>query len=147
MYEGGRPKNSIELSQSVRRGEIGMAGLAKWLERCFFGLHIPLGMLEPWIEHLIEAMCLLQVFSMYIPFLPFKISYRGASIEPSGPDPPLLPDTPSQISPVSLPTPLGCPGQELPLKEGKSSFLSYPLALHTECELPWSVEFGPKLII
>jgi hypothetical protein len=66
MYKGGRPKNSIELSQSVRRREIGMAGLAKWLERCFFGLHIPLGMLKPRIERLIEAMLFTaSIFHVY----------------------------------------------------------------------------------
>ncbi|KAJ6573368.1 hypothetical protein B0H10DRAFT_1964034 [Mycena sp. CBHHK59/15] len=38
-------------------------------------------------------------------------------------------------------------GQELPLKDGKASFLSYPLAIHSERQLPWGVEFGPRLII
>lgn len=46
------------------------------------------------------------------------------------------------------PTPsIGCPGQELPLKEGKPSFLSYPLAVNAHRDLPWTVEFGRKLII
>ncbi|KAJ6552345.1 hypothetical protein B0H10DRAFT_1968451 [Mycena sp. CBHHK59/15] len=42
---------------------------------------------------------------------------------------------------------VGCPGQDLPLKEGAASFLSYPLALHAERDLPWNVEFGLQLII
>lgn len=53
MYDGGRSKNSLELSLSIRRGELGMAGLANWMEKCFFELGISLGMLEPRIEHLI----------------------------------------------------------------------------------------------
>ncbi|KAJ7920353.1 hypothetical protein B0H13DRAFT_1867697 [Mycena leptocephala] len=48
--------------------------------------------------------------------------------------------------PKALTTPMGCPGQELPL-DGKTSFPSYPLAVHAHQELPWSVEFGRKLII
>ncbi|KAJ7601800.1 hypothetical protein DFH06DRAFT_1024845 [Mycena polygramma] len=49
--------------------------------------------------------------------------------------------------PDNVPQPIGCPGQELPLKDGKPSFLSYPLALNAERDLPWGVEFGQKLIV
>lgn len=59
MYDGGRPKNSLELSLSVRRGELGMNGFANWLETCFFELGIGLGMLEMRIERIIQAMVLL----------------------------------------------------------------------------------------
>jgi hypothetical protein len=65
MYDGGRSKNSVELAQSIRRGEMGMTGLANWFERCFFGLDISLGMLEPRIERLIQAMHLLYVVYIF----------------------------------------------------------------------------------
>ncbi|KAK6977813.1 hypothetical protein R3P38DRAFT_2809893 [Favolaschia claudopus] len=132
MYDGGRSKNNVELSQSIRRGELGMLCLADWLEKCLFQLKIPLGMLERRIERLIDAMVLL-----------------GASEH--------LPP-PSLVSAVHTPQPTAkkntveprislCPGQELPLKEGKSSFLSYALGIHAERSLPWNVEFGSKLVV
>jgi hypothetical protein len=63
------------------------------------------------------------------------------------PTPPSTPDLAPEDAPAPTQTSLGCPGQELPLKDGKTSFLSYPLGLHAERELPWGVEFGPKLIV
>jgi hypothetical protein len=77
-------------------------------------------------------------------------SYSGArmSLEPPGqlPLPNLQPQSTEENESVCVQTPLGCPGQELPL-EGKPSFLSYPLGLHAQRDIPWGVEFGPKLII
>jgi hypothetical protein len=61
MYAGGRSKNSLELSQSIRRGELGMTGVTRWFEKSLFELNIPLGMLEPRIERIIQAMLLLCV--------------------------------------------------------------------------------------
>ncbi|KAF7360931.1 hypothetical protein MSAN_01123100 [Mycena sanguinolenta] len=129
MYDGARSKNSLELSRSIRRGENGMSGLADWMEKCFFVLQIPLGMLEPRIERLIQAMLLL-----------------GASTSVESQPSPTSQPVPEKMSAHSK-TSFGCNGQEIPLKDGQSPFLSYPLALHTHRELPWSVEFGPKLII
>ncbi|KAJ7936804.1 hypothetical protein B0H13DRAFT_1852875 [Mycena leptocephala] len=64
MYDEGRSKNNLELSLSIRRGELGMAGLANWMEKCFFELGISLGMLESRIERLIQAMVLLLTFAV-----------------------------------------------------------------------------------
>ncbi|KAJ6579860.1 hypothetical protein B0H10DRAFT_2235559 [Mycena sp. CBHHK59/15] len=74
----------------------------------------------------------------------------GAStvIEPLVPR--VAPAPPPRASPMKTKTissAVGCPGQDLPLKEGAPSFLSSPLALHAERDLPWNVEFGLQLII
>ncbi|KAJ6632294.1 hypothetical protein B0H10DRAFT_1937946 [Mycena sp. CBHHK59/15] len=34
LYEGGRLRNGIEISQFIRRGEMGMGRFANWLEKC-----------------------------------------------------------------------------------------------------------------
>ncbi|KAJ7303109.1 hypothetical protein DFH08DRAFT_825958 [Mycena albidolilacea] len=68
----------------------------------------------------------------------------GASLEPPAPLP-VQPKPAPIVAPLSIPR--GCPGQVLPLQEGKASFLSYPLGLHAARDLPWGVEFGPDLII
>ncbi|KAJ6459302.1 hypothetical protein C8R45DRAFT_942329 [Mycena sanguinolenta] len=129
MYDGGRSKNSLELSHSIRRGENGMSGLANWMEKCFFDLHISLGMLEPRIERLIQAMLFLGATS-------------SVELQPS----PTSQPAPKRMSAPPKPS-VGCIGQVLPVKDGHSPFLAYPLALHAQRERLWSVEFGPKLVI
>ncbi|KAJ6616569.1 hypothetical protein B0H10DRAFT_1949035 [Mycena sp. CBHHK59/15] len=131
-YEGGRPRDSLQLSQFIRRGELGMTGFANWVESCFFQLNIPLGMLEPRIDHIIHAMILLSANTVVNPSVP-------PIIRPHTP--------PSAIEARTVSVSAGCPGQDLPSREGKPSFLSYPLGLHTQRELPWNVEFGEQLII
>ncbi|KAJ6583650.1 hypothetical protein B0H10DRAFT_1962136 [Mycena sp. CBHHK59/15] len=131
MYDKGQLRNTLQLSQFIRRGDLGMVGFVNWLEKCLFVLNISANLVESRIERITQAMILL-----------------GARTTADLPLVPLDPIVPPAISPKPQgPTALmGCPGQELPL-DGKASFLSYPLALHTHRELPWSVEFGRKLII
>ncbi|KAJ6583712.1 hypothetical protein B0H10DRAFT_2234749 [Mycena sp. CBHHK59/15] len=133
MYDGGRSKDTVQLSQIIRRGELGMTGFANWVESCFFELGIPLGMLEPRIDRIIQAMVLLGASTVIEPLVP--------RVAPA----PLPRASPMKTKTIS--SAVGCPGQDLPLKEGAPSFLSYPLALHAERDLPWNVEFGLQLII
>ncbi|KAJ6550561.1 hypothetical protein B0H10DRAFT_2379639 [Mycena sp. CBHHK59/15] len=129
-----RYRTSIELSHLIKRGELGMMAFSTWVEKCFFGLNIDAGMMESRLERVIQAMILLGATTTVEPLIPL--------------DHP-MPQPPAKSVVKSKPTPLlaGCPGQELPLKDGKASFLSYPLAIHSERQLPWGVEFGPRLII
>ncbi|KAJ7906531.1 hypothetical protein B0H13DRAFT_2333370 [Mycena leptocephala] len=129
-YEGGRPRNAIEISQIIRRGEMGMDAFAIWLEKCFFALNISAAMVEDRIERIIQGMLLL-----------------GATTSAELPSIPTPPPRERSPEPKAVTIPIGCPGQELPLKEGKSSFLSYPITLNAHRDLPWGVEFGQKLII
>ncbi|KAJ6616154.1 hypothetical protein B0H10DRAFT_1949362 [Mycena sp. CBHHK59/15] len=57
-------KKGSQLSQIIRRGELGMTGFANWVESCFFELGIPLGMLEPRIDRIIQAMVLLNTLGI-----------------------------------------------------------------------------------
>ncbi|KAK6977174.1 hypothetical protein R3P38DRAFT_3377681 [Favolaschia claudopus] len=132
MYDGGRSKNSLELSHSVRRGDLGMACLATWIEKCLYDINVPLGNLEPRIERIIQAMVLL-----------------GANETTESPPPSVQAVSPPEATNTdsSTPVPRGCPGQELPLKDGKSAFESYALGVHAARQLPWSVEFSSKLVV
>lgn len=59
LYENGRPRNGVELSQIIRRGDLGMGGFANFIERCLFVLNIPPGNFEMRIERIVQAMLLL----------------------------------------------------------------------------------------
>ncbi|KAJ7663774.1 hypothetical protein DFH06DRAFT_1324291 [Mycena polygramma] len=132
LCNDGQPRNAVQLSQLIRRGELGMNGFADWIEKCFFTFNLPLEMGKDHVEQVIQAMLLL-----------------GAKTSEDFPPEPHAPISEPSASarPDNVPQPIGCPGQELPLKDGKPSFLSYPLALNAERDLPWGVEFGQKLIV
>ncbi|KAJ7236459.1 hypothetical protein C8J57DRAFT_1247700 [Mycena rebaudengoi] len=131
LLDGPNRKNCVQLSEVIRRGELGMDGFLNWLEICFFQLKISPPMVEDRVERIIQAMILL-----------------GATT--SAPTPPSLVVAPAAPRDVPISTKqlaIGCPGQKLPIKEGNTPFLSYPVALHALRQLSWGVEFGTSLVV
>ncbi|KAJ7276899.1 hypothetical protein C8J57DRAFT_1584321 [Mycena rebaudengoi] len=131
LLDGPRHKNTVQLSELIRRGELGMGGFLKWLEICFFQLKISPAMVEDRVQRIVQAMILL-----------------GASTSS-----PILPPSVTNVVPEEVPKKklaviaIGCPGQELPTDSGKPAFLSYPIGIHATRQLPWAVEFGAALVV
>ncbi|KAJ7187789.1 hypothetical protein C8R46DRAFT_1241005 [Mycena filopes] len=130
LLDGPRHKTTIELSELIRRGELGMEGFLIWLQRCFFELHISPEMVEDRIARIIHAMVFLGATTAIAP-LPPPVA-TTATVKPLK---------------VSASPPRGCIGQEMPLEPGKKPTLSYPLSIHAKRDLPWTVTFGNSVIL
>jgi hypothetical protein len=62
LLHGPQPRSTIELSELIRRGELGMDRFLIWLQRCFFELQISAAMVQDRVDRIIHAMVFLCVF-------------------------------------------------------------------------------------
>jgi hypothetical protein len=113
VYDEGRSRNALQLSQFIRRGDLGMVGFVNWLEKCLFVLNISANLVESRIERITQAMILLYAFGFNFEIYS-KLTFlsSGARTNADLPLVPLDPIAPPAISPRPQgPTaPMGCPG-------------------------------------
>ncbi|KAJ7776662.1 hypothetical protein B0H14DRAFT_2631673 [Mycena olivaceomarginata] len=126
LNDGSRSKNTLELSQLIRRGNLGIDGFSIWLRRCLSELEISPRVVEGRVRQIIRAMMFLGATTDIAPLSP------------------VVAPAVREASPVA---PHRCLGQKLPLPDGLSPFLAYPLGIHADRQLPWGVEFGTAVIL
>ncbi|KAJ7148876.1 hypothetical protein C8R46DRAFT_1230950 [Mycena filopes] len=129
LLQGPRHRSTIELSELIRRGELGMDGFLIWLQRCFFELKISPAMVEDRVDRIIHAMVFLGSTTVNPPSVP-------------------LATLPSFKSVKKIPAAqVGCVGQTLPLEPNEKPALAYPIGIHAEREHPWSVQFTKQAVV
>ncbi|KAG6819936.1 hypothetical protein H0H93_007260 [Arthromyces matolae] len=149
-----------ELSNSIRRGPLGVEAFCNWSLKCMAEFKLSGGILEPrldLLEHALKNICRIKPIEPLTPpaLLPepatglivgrptdITLEIEVLDFDPAINDPIVI--DPLPLEPQKRP----CPGFKLVDPNGGSPYASYPFLVHTKHPLPWNVHItGQNLIL